>query len=55
MGRLAFPSLLAQAVSPSVGAILLDAYGAGVTLMVLFTLAIVTVAAAVWLKAATSR
>jgi hypothetical protein len=55
MGRLAFPSLLAQAVSPSLGAILLDGYGADVTLMVLFTLAILTVAAAVWLKAATSR
>ena len=55
MGRLAFPSLLAQAISPSLGAILFDAYGADVTLMVLFTLAILTVAAAVWLKAATSR
>jgi hypothetical protein len=53
MGRLAFPSLLAQAVSPSIGAIVLDAYGAGATLILLFTLAILTLATAVWLKAAT--
>jgi hypothetical protein len=53
IGRLAFPSLLAQAVSPSLGAILFDAYGASATLVVLFTIAFLTVAAAVWLKAAT--
>ena len=55
MGRLAFPSLLAQAASPSLGALLLDAYGARATLIALFTLAILTVAAAVRLKAATPR
>jgi hypothetical protein len=53
MGRLALPSLIAQAVSPSLGAILLGAYGVGATLIVLFTVGILTVAAAIWLKIAT--
>jgi predicted MFS family arabinose efflux permease len=53
MGRLGFPSLLAQAISPSLGAIMLNAFGAGAILTALFTVAILTVAAVVWLKAGT--
>jgi hypothetical protein len=44
MGRIAFPSLIAQAVAPSVGAALLDYGGAGTTLTVLTALAAANVA-----------
>jgi MFS family permease len=43
MGRLAMPSLIAQAASPSVGALLMDHGGANVTLAVLFVAAAVNV------------
>jgi hypothetical protein len=35
MGRLAFPSLIAQALAPSAGALLIEWYGAGATMAVL--------------------
>ena len=51
MGRLAMPSLVAQSLSPSLGAFLLDQFGATATLVVLTGLAIVNVASviALWL------
>lgn len=51
MGRLAFPSLLAQAVAPLLGAFLLDVYGVGTTLGFLLSVALLTLATAIWLKA----
>lgn len=50
MGRLAFPSLIAQALSPSLGAVLLDVSGAGATLAALLGAALLAVAAAIWLR-----
>ena len=41
MGRLAMPSLVAQAASPSLGALLIRHFGSGSTLGVLFTIAVV--------------
>ncbi|MFG1423231.1 MFS transporter [Roseixanthobacter liquoris] len=43
MGRIAMPSLIGQAVSPSVGAMLIDGLGANHALAVLFTVAIANV------------
>ncbi len=44
MGKLAFPSLIVQAVAPSIGALLIEASGANVTVGVLTTLALINVA-----------
>jgi MFS family permease len=41
MGRLAMPSLMAQAAAPSIGAVLLSAYGPGGTLATLVAVAVV--------------
>jgi MFS family permease len=49
MGRLAFPSLVAQAVSPSLGGFLLDLYGVGITLSVLLAAALLALTTAFWL------
>jgi hypothetical protein len=43
MGRLALPSLLAQAISPLVGAAVLESGGAGEILFVLFGVALANV------------
>jgi MFS family permease len=43
MGRIAMPSLIAQAASPSVGAILIERFSAGGTLAALFAVAITNV------------
>jgi MFS family permease len=52
MGRLAFPSLIVQALAPSAGALLIDARGADVTIMVLTAFAALNVVliAALWLR-----
>lgn len=50
MGRLAFPSLVAQALSPSLGAFLLDVYGPGRTIAMLLTAALLALLAALWLR-----
>jgi predicted MFS family arabinose efflux permease len=47
MGRLALPSLVAQAISPFLGAFFLDVYGAAPTLIMLFAIAILVLLAAV--------
>jgi MFS family permease len=52
MGRLALPSLIAQALSPSVGAVLLSAHGAAMTLAMLLAAALLAVSAALWLQRA---
>lgn len=44
MGRIAMPSLIVQAASPSLGAILIDSIGADGALAVLFTIALANVA-----------
>jgi predicted MFS family arabinose efflux permease len=44
MGRLAFPSLIVQALAPSAGAFLIDAQGAEITVVVLTALALVNLA-----------
>jgi predicted MFS family arabinose efflux permease len=44
MGRLAFPSLIVQALAPSAGAVLIDAQGAEITVVVLTALALVNLA-----------
>jgi MFS family permease len=44
MGKLAFPSLIVQALAPSVGALLIEASGADVTIGVLTVLALINVA-----------
>jgi len=44
MGKLAFPSLIVQALSPSAGALLIEASGADLTIGVLTVLALVNVA-----------
>ncbi|RUY20273.1 MFS transporter, partial [Mesorhizobium sp. M7A.F.Ca.US.001.04.2.1] len=46
MGRLAMPSLIAQAAAPSVGALLLERFGAHGTLACLAGLALINVALA---------
>jgi hypothetical protein len=46
MGRLAMPSLIAQAAAPSLGALLLERFGAYGTLATLFGLALINVALA---------
>ena len=51
MGRLAMPSLVAQAASPSLGALLIRHFGSGSTLGVLFTIAVVDLLLAVDLLA----
>jgi predicted MFS family arabinose efflux permease len=43
MGRLAMPSLIAQAAAPSLGATLMERFGVGVTLGALFTASVVNV------------
>ena len=43
MGRLAMPSLIAQAMAPSIGAVLMQRFGAGVTLGALAALAVANV------------
>lgn len=43
MGRLAMPSLIAQALAPSVGAVLMQRFGAGITLGTLAVLAVANV------------
>jgi hypothetical protein len=43
MGRLALPSLLAQAISPLLGAAMLESAGAGEILFVLFGVAVANV------------
>jgi MFS family permease len=45
IGRLAFPSLIAQALSPALGALLLEHYGADTTIAVLTAFACVNVVA----------
>ncbi|RUW60660.1 hypothetical protein [Mesorhizobium sp. M7A.F.Ca.US.008.03.1.1] len=46
MGRLAMPSLIAQAAAPSIGALLLERFGAYGTLATLAGLALINVALA---------
>ena len=50
MGRLAFPSLIVQALAPSAAAFLLEGYGADATIAVLTAFALVNVVliAALW-------
>jgi hypothetical protein len=48
-GRLAFPSLIAQALAPAAAALLIERHGFGVTLAVLAVLAAVNVTLVVWL------
>jgi hypothetical protein len=43
MGKLAFPSLIVQALAPSVGALLIEASGADATIGVLAVLALINV------------
>jgi MFS family permease len=43
MGKLAFPSLIVQALAPSVGALLIEASGANVTIGILTALALINV------------
>jgi hypothetical protein len=43
MGKLAFPSLIVQALAPSAGALLIEASGADATIGVLTTLALINV------------
>ena len=43
MGRLAFPKLVAQAASPSLGALMLGAFGADMTILILCVVAVVNV------------
>jgi len=40
MGRLAFPSLIVQALAPTAGALLIENYGAGLTMAALSSLAL---------------
>ena len=44
MGKLAFPSLIVQALAPSAGALLIEAYGADTTIGVLTVFAVINVA-----------
>lgn len=50
IGRLAFPSLIAQALSPSLGAVLFDTYGAAATVAVLLGAALLALACSLWLR-----
>ena len=52
MGRLAFPSLIAQALAPSAGAWLIENYGSDATMAVLaaFAAANVVFVAALWTR-----
>ncbi len=43
MGKLAFPSLIVQALAPSAGALLIEAYGADTTIGVLTLFAVINV------------
>src|SRR5262249_47183181 len=43
MGRIAMPCLIAQAVSPSLGALLMEEFGANGTLAALFAIAVIDV------------
>ncbi len=43
MGKLAFPSLIVQALSPSAGALLIEAYGVDATIGVLTAFALINV------------
>jgi hypothetical protein len=43
MGKLAFPSLIVQALAPSAGALLIEASGADATLAVLTAVALINV------------
>ena len=47
MGRLAMPSLIAQAVSPSLGAVLMERFGSSPTLAVLCAAAMVNAMVAI--------
>lgn len=49
MGRLARPLLVAQAVAPSLGAVILDQYGGNPTVAALVTVAVANVATVLWL------
>jgi MFS family permease len=49
MGRIAMPSLITQAASPSLGAVLIDRVGADGTLAVLFAIALANVVLVAWL------
>ena len=55
MGRLALPSLLAQALAPALGAVILEYGGAGPTLAMLTGLAAVNVVLVATLWARISR
>ena len=55
MGRLAMPSLIAQSLAPSLGAMLMETYGASATLGVLTTLGVANVAGVAMLWRLTSR
>ena len=55
MGRLAMPSLLAQATAPWIGAMLLERFGAHGTLAVISGAAVFNVALALWLAWMVSR
>ena len=48
-GRLAFPSLIVQALAPSAGALMLSVYGESATIMTLIALALVNAALTLWL------
>lgn len=55
LGRLAFPSLISQALAPSAGALLIEHLGATLTLQVLVALALLNVALVGWLWHAARR
>jgi len=55
MGRLAFPSLIVQALSPSAGAWLIENYGSGITMALLTGFALINVALVAVLWARTRR
>jgi hypothetical protein len=49
MGKLAFPSLIVQAMAPSLGAFLIEANGTDATIGVLTVLALINVVLVGWL------
>jgi hypothetical protein len=53
MGRLAFPSLIAQAAAPTFGALLLNSYGLRTILIMLFFGALLALLATLWLQRVT--
>ena len=57
MGRLAFPSLIVQAMAPSAGALIIEGYGANITMAVLTALALVNVGliGMLWMRVPRSR